>query len=638
MLEFFREKIKGPLATVLVVFFCAIFALWGVEQLFQGGAKPTVVATVNGEEITDGELKNAVSMLREQYTRMLGGKVDPGFLNDKMLREPALESLIDRRLLEAFAKQQGMTVSDTLIEKEIVADKTFSRDEKTFDPEYFKERLRSAGMTPMAYREAVRKQMVLEQIQQSIGATAFVTQTEVMDIARLNAQKRSFEFVRLPLKAAADAMSVTDEAIAKYHQDHQSEFMTEEQVSIQYLEVNKKELASSIQLDEAEVTKAYENEAAAFMPETELRASHILVEESEDGSHEKKLSDASKKLADGIAFEEVAKEYSIDEGSATEGGDVGFTSGKTFVPEFEAALSALVNVGDVSAPVKTEFGYHIIKLTEKRSVAMKPFEERKPELENEMRAIKAGELYGEKVSALGDATYSAGDLTDPSASLGMPIQKTAPFGRRGGPGIAADQKVIEAAFSPDVLDSGKNSQVIELGGERAVVIRVVQHDTPKLRDLAEVKPVIVDTLKQESAARQFAEKMLTLKQRAESEGNLTGIAKDEKLSVTHVDGVSRTQAGEQDPEVVDQAFAIPRDLAAAQPVQVLKLSNGDLLALKLIKVEDVAVADDAPEVAELRKRMESEIQEREFQAFQNSLRKKATIVRSTPAEDAPVTP
>ena len=634
MIEFFREKIRGTFATVLVIFFCAVFALWGVERLFDGKTSAQAAATVNGEDISEAELANAVARLRAQYTEMLGGKIDPEFLNDKMLRGPALESLISRRLLENYAKEHDMVVGKSLIEKKIVEDKTFSKDGKTFDADHFKEVLAKAGLTPVQYQQLLGRQLLLEQIRGAIGGSAFVTNAEVLDMARLVAQERDYDYVRFPIAATMQATTASDAAVEKYYQDHQADFMTEEQVVLEYLELNKQALASAVSLDEAAIREAYDKEVSAFKPVVERKASHILIEVAADGSHEKILADIKQKLAAGDAFDKLAAKYSKDEGSATQGGDVGYTKGDTFVPAFETALAALVNVGDVSEPVKTEFGYHFIKLTEKRETKPGSFEERKEAVGKSLREAEAQSQFSKKVDALGEATYSAGDLAGPAAELGLSVQKSVPFGRRGGAGVAASQKVIEAAFSPDLLESGKNSEVIEMGDGQAVVIRVAEHNLPKVKELAAVKSVIVEAIKREAAEKTLDEKLIAFKQLAETEKGLAGLAAAEKQPVKTVKAAKRKSAQDDTLELNELVFLQPRPVADKVSVQTGKLANGDRFIVQLNAVHDVEVKLDAPDTVALRKQMLADAQQQEFKAFEKGLRERAKVTISGTANEA----
>ena len=628
MLEFFREKVQGAFAfKAIVVFFCAVFALWGVEALFDGNAQKGAVATVNGNDITEPELANAIKMLREQYIRMLGGQVDAKFLNDKMLRDPALESLISRKVLEDFITETKMSVGKKTIDAVIVADKTFSRDGKTFDADFYKERLRESGLTAAAYQNYLGKQMLLQYLQSGIAGSAFVTDAEIRSIAKLMAQKRSFEYVLFPLQKFAAEVQVSDDAVEKYYKEHQAEYMNDEQVAIDYLEINKKALADSVKVDESDIREAYDKEVAMFKPSTERSAAHILVETTADGSHEAKLTEIQDRLKKGEKFEELAKSFSVDEGSAAQGGDVGFTSGETFVAEFEKALAGLAAVGDVSAPVKTEFGYHIIKLTGKRDTAVKSFDERKVDIEQELRVSQAATLFSEKVDALAESTYSAGDLTAPAKELGLAVQKTAPFTRRGGAGIAGDQKVIEAAFAADMVESGKNSQLIELPGDKAIVLRVSEHALPKVRELAEVKAVISEKVRAELASSQLKEKIDQITPGFESAKSLDSVAQAEKLEVISVVDKKRQDAKDEQKDLFAAAFSMAKPAKESVSLKVIQIPSGDWVFIKLNNVEEVNVTDDLQEYVDTKKRLTESAGNSEFSLLERQLQKKAVITR-----------
>jgi peptidyl-prolyl cis-trans isomerase D len=629
MLEFIREKIKGTIATVIVGFFCAAFALWGVESLFDRGGSKQSVATVNGKEITEPEVAQAISSLRQRYTQLLGGKVDANFLSDKMLRTPALESLISRKLLESHAADMKMAVGPVTVDREIVRDPLFAKDGKAFDPEYYKEKLRSFGITPSTYRNQLSQQLVLTQLQQGVSTTAFITSKQVDAIAGLSAQKRSFEYLQLPLQSLIDKADPAEELAERYYQEHKSEFMTEEKVSIEYLELSKQVLMKDVNLDEAEIRASYDKESANFKPSTERRAAHILVEVKPDGSEKKILETIGRRLKSGESFGGLAKEFSHDEGSASQGGDVGFTKGDTFVPEFEASLASLINIGDISEPVKTEFGYHIIKLLDKKETNLPSYEERKSELEKQLRQAKVDNIYTEKLSLFSESTYSAGDLTGPASEMGLDLQKTAAFGRRGGVGISGQQKVIDAAFSSELLDSGKNSHVIELSADKAVVIRVNSHELPKSRALSEVKEEIMVKLKREQSVNALKEKSQSLNARVQSGTALSVIAKEENLAApTTLQNKTRDAAGEGiTPELLAAAFKMAKPTDQAVVADIVELSNGDVALLKLTDVKDVQLDPNSAEYKAVKERMENAAGNVEFSWYEQELQKAAKIIR-----------
>lgn len=626
MLEIIREKMKGVFATVIVGLFCAIFAMWGVESLFERSGQAQGVVSVNGEPITDPEIAQATQIIRQRYMQMLGGKVDPKFLNDQMLREPAIDSIISRRLLEEQTSKMKMTVGPVTLDKEIVRDPTFREEGKGFDAEYFKEKLRSFGMTPAMYRQQLAEQVVLGQLQHGISGSAFVTNKQVNDIANIEAQTRSFEYLQLPLKTAMEGVVPTDEALEQYYKEHSADFMTEEKVSIEYLDLNKSSLAQNIPLEESEVRASYDQEAANFKPSVERRAAHILIETKPDGSEKTVIEKISTRLKAGDSFAVLAKQFSSDKESAVQGGDVGFTTGQTFVPEFEQALASLANPGDVSQPVKTEFGYHFIKLLEKKDTVFPPFEERKADIEKQLRQAKAGPLYAEKLDQMTESTYSAGDLAGPASELSMEVQKTPVFTRRGGVGIAGQQKIIDMAFSSDLIDSGKNSQIIELSVDRAIVLRVASHEIPKQRELAEVKAEIVGKIKTEQAAILLKNKADSLRKRIQSGTSIAAIASEEKISPVAVKSGKRTTK-DGDPELLSSVFKMSKPSEGVIVTDAVQLANGDWAVLHLVAVEDMQVQPDATEFKAVQQKLEAAVGAADFSLYEQGLRKAADIVR-----------
>jgi peptidyl-prolyl cis-trans isomerase D len=633
MLELIREKMQGVFATIIIVLLCSVFAMWGVESLFERGGKTQAVATVNGDDITEPEIARATQAMRQRYIEMLGGKVDPTFLNDQMLREPALDSIISRKLLAEQTLKMKMIVGPKTIDREIVSDATFSRDGKGFDPEYFKEKMRGAGMTPTMYRNQLSAQMTLGQLQQAIAESAFVTAPQIETAASLTAQTRSFEYIQFPLKVAMDGITPKSEDIEQYYKDHANEFMTEEKVSIEYLDLNKNTLLKDIKLDDLEVRAGYDQEAGNFKPSTERRAAHILIEAKPDGSEQAVLAEIEKRIHAGENFAALAKQYSSDKESAKEGGDVGFTSGDAFVPEFEHALAALANKGDVSKPVKTEFGYHIVKLLDKRDAAFPSFEERRVEIEKQLRQTKVNSIYSEKLEQMTESTYSAGNLDEPATEMKLDVQKSAPFGRRGGAGVAAQQKIIDAAFSTDLLNSGKNSQVIELSADRSIVLRVSNHEIAKPRELADATPEIIAKIKHDQAAVALKEKVESVKSRVQSGASLKSVGIEEKIVPVSVASKSRNDQG-ADADLTAAAFKLAKPEDNAVATAAVQLTNGDWAVLHLVAVTDAQVDKNSEEYKAIQRNLDAAVGNADFSLYEKSLRDTAKIIRKSSENDS----
>lgn len=625
MIGLIREKMQGVFATVIVGFISVIFALWGVESLFNRGANSNqAVLTVNGVDISEAQISREVSNLRERYAQMFGGKIDAAMLSDKMLRAPAIEALTSRTLLEKQVTSMNMVAANSAIDREIVKTPAFSKDGKMFDAEYFKERLRSAGMTPAMYRASLNDALVMQQLQQGIVETGFVTDKQVSADYAIANQTRSLEYVRLPLQTAIDTIKPDDKAVEAYFTAHASEFMTEEKVSIEYLELNKANLAKQETLSDDEVRAGYDKEAAAFKPQVERHAAHILIEEKSDGSDKAKVEAAVKKLKAGESFASVAKAYSDDKESAVEGGDVGVSAGNVFEPEFEQALAALAKPGDVSEPIKTRYGYHIIKLLDKKETAFPSFAERKADLEKQLRQAKAATDYAEKLNQMTESTYSAGDLAGPAAELKMDVQKTAPFGRRGGAGVAAQQKVIDAAFSQDLLDSGRNSQVIELTADRAVVIRVLDHQLPKQRELAEVRADIVERIRKEQAGDVLKSKANAIRDRLQKGESLAAIAAAEGLKAVKLEQQKNAPGG-ADAELVAAAFKLNRPGVDSVSAEANALANGDWVVVHLLAIQDAQIDKNAADYQEAGQRLNAEVGSADLVMYEQALRQAAKI-------------
>lgn len=627
MIGAMREKMQGIFAIVIIGFICVVFALWGVESLFSRSGNVKAPLTINGTDISEQQINQAVSMARERYSEIFKGKIDSSFLTDKMLREPAIESLINRTLLSQQLIKMKLVAAPGSIDREIVRTPEFSKDGQRFDPDTFKEKLRNAGMTPAIYRARLNDALAMEQLQRGITDTAFVTEKQIDAAVSLVGQSRNFEFVRLSEKEVADKIQPDKKAVEQYFKDHANEFMTEETVVLEYLDLNKEELSHQAEVSEDEIKEAYDKEAAAFKPSVERHAAHIMIEEKADGSQQVTLNEVEAKLKEGGDFSALAKKYSDDKESAVMGGDVGFSAGDVFEPEFEKALAALAQVGDVSQPIKTRYGYHIIKLLGKKDTTFPSWDERKSALKEQLAHDKADAVYSEKISQVTDSTYSAGDLAGPAVELKMEVKKTEPFGRRGGKGLAAQQKVIDAAFSEDLLDSGRNSQVIELSAGRSVVIRVASHQMPKPKALESVKADIIAALKAEQAASQLKAQVDTIQQKMQSGKSLSDIADAEKLTRKVLENQKANTASGADAELVAQAFTLNTNPADAAATQSFQLNDGDWVVMHLLAVNHVKADKTNSEYASVQTGMNGRVGSDDFSLYQQALRQVAKIER-----------
>ena len=628
MIGAMREKMQGVFATVIIGFICVIFALFGADAFFSGGGQAKAPLSVDGTDISEQQINQAITTARERYSEMFKGKIDPSFLSDQMLREPAIESLINRAVLAKQVSVMKMAAAPDAIDREIVRNPEFSQDGKNFDPGFFKSKLSSVGMTPAIYRSRLNDALVTEQLQRGIAETAFTTDRQVAAAVALSEQSRSFEYLLLDEKAATNSIQPDEKAVEQYFKDHADEFMTEETVTLEYLDLNKVALGHSAPVEEVDLKAAYEKEAAAFKPSPERQAAHILVEEKPDGSEKTKLDTIMKKLKAGESFADVAKKYSDDKESAVMGGDVGVSAGNVFEPEFEAALAALIKVGDFSEPVKTRYGYHVIKLLDQKNTVFPSFAERKAALQEQLSHAKVDADYTEKLNQMTDSTYSAGDLVGPAADLNMQVQKTEAFGRRGGKGIAGQQKVIDAAFSEDLLDSGKNSQVIELSADRAVVVRVAEHQLPKPKDLALVRDDIISNIKKTQAANQLKTQADAIRQRVIEGESMSAVASKDKLSRLLLEN-QKNNANGVGAELVARAFQLSGQSSAATATEAFQMTNGDWAVVHLLAINNPQLDTNSAEYKAVLERMNTSVGGEEYSLYQQALRQSAKVEKRT---------
>jgi len=365
MLQKIRDNTQGVIAKLFIAFIIAVFALFGVETIVGTLMNTTAELEVNGVEINSLEIDTLSQRKAQEFYADLGEDADFSGIDDAMFRESAVNELIQRELLKQSAANSGMAVSTASVDRRILQTQDFQVD-GVYNDERANILLSSMGLSPAGYRLSLSQEMLLNQILAAYSASGFVTNQELEHLASLVHQKRSFRHVSLSLDSQGADIAISDEDIKAYYDSSESTFMREEQVKIAWLELDKQKLMDEITVSEEQIRARYDEEVATFQAQTERRAAHILFEATEESALEQVLEqagDVKARIDAGEDFAALAAEFSDDAGSAQDGGDVGYTTGDSFVPEFEDALREL-EVGQVSEPVRSEFGVHIIKLLE----------------------------------------------------------------------------------------------------------------------------------------------------------------------------------------------------------------------------------------------------------------------------------
>ncbi|MGR2707414.1 peptidylprolyl isomerase [Pseudomonas sp. IB20] len=621
MLQNIRDNSQGWIAKTIIGIIVALMAFTGIEAIFQASTNNTQdVAKVNGEEITQTELSQAVDMQRRQLMQQLGKDFDASLLDEKLLRDAALKGLIDRKLLLQGAADSKFGFSEAALDQVILQTPEFQVDGK-FSAERFDQVIRQLGYSRMQFRQMLTQEMLIGQVRAGIAGSGFVTDAEVLAFARLEKQTRDFATVNI--KANPAAVKLTDDEVKAYYDQHAKEFMTPDQVVIDYLELKKSSFFDQVTVKDEELQAAYQKETANLAEQR--RAAHILIEVNDkvtEAQAKAKIEEIQARLAKGEKFEALAKEFSQDPGSANNGGDLGFAGPGVYDPDFETALYAL-NKDQVSTPVRTTFGWHLIKLLGVEAPQVPSFASLKDKLTRELKTQQVEQRFVDASKQLEDAAFEASDLAQPASDLKLTVHTSAPFGREGGEGVAANRAVVTAAFSPEVLDEGANSTAIELDPETIIVLRAKEHLKPTQLPLESVSAAIRAQMTKErasAAAKAHADELIASLRDGKTPLNQPIDGQAWKVT----EAATRSAEGVE-PAVLQALFRMPKPAAKDKPTfTTVTLADGSLVIVRLNGVNEAAAPTDE-EKAQYRRFLASRIGQQDFAAFRKQLETKADI-------------
>ncbi len=600
MLLAINDKIKGWLGGVIIALISLPFALWGIQE-YLGGGNAQLAASVNDQEITLQELERTASQLRQE---MQGRNQQPPA--DIVLKKHALEQLINTAVLEQASFDQGYRISDQLL-----AAKTrqlFQRDGK-FDKDYFVAVLRSQGMTPTVFEQRYRSELRIAQMRDAVTSSAIVSDSEVRQIIDLQKQQREIHWLKLNPDKLVKDLTVSEQEIEDYYNSRSSQFMTPQQISIEYVELTP-EVLGDVNIDEAKIEGMYQEYVASAKQQEQRKARHILIAASDDQAKARETALlVQQKLQQGEDFAELAKTYSDDPGSAGQGGDLGWVEAGQMVKPFEDALYALEK-GETSDLVETEFGYHLIRLDDVRGAEVKPLAQVRDELVDKLKQEAADNALYELSEVMATTAYENPDSLDAVAeALDQPVKTTELFTRSSGSGIAENAAVRKAAFSPLVLQQGENSELIELAPGHVLVLRVKQNVEAVPIPLEKVKGRIEESLR----ASKGLEAVTTI-----AEDIVDRLKNGKTIEQVLADGITDEgvkTVSSRSPEGLDLAMlrevmTMPLPLQDKPTYRVVKLGTGDIAVVALNKVI-------LPDIVEEEELLRTKAQYRQAKAMQD---------------------
>ena len=499
MLQSMREGVKSPWVLVVIGLIVLSFVLTGAESLTFGGAQ-SGAAKVNDREISFNELQFAIEQQRRQLSEIYGDQLDPSMLDDDLLRPGVLNNLVDRALLEDYALSLGITASPEAVRRSITSNPTFEVD-GSFSVDYYRDVLRSNGLTPDLYRAEQGSTDQLVKLESVIADADFITPVEAKAAIDMVVERRDVRFLVVPESALSSESQVTDQAVSEYYEVNAELFAQPERLSVEFIELNPSQFA--LPVDEAELEAQLADALADYETKAQSEVAHILLIQEDDETDEiyaGRIKAVADRLVADEDFAAVAADASDDIGSSFVGGDLGFTDGSVFPDAMEEAIADL-DVGGVSSAVTTDAGTHFILVKSRSAAEQVPDDLLRAEITESLQTAQTQRDLLIAVDQLRDLVFMTSGLASAAEQLGVSVSISQPFSRDEGLGLFNESSLRSAAFSDDVLVDGNNSDVIELSGSRFVALAVKERLPEGTRPLTEVRDGIAAQLGLEAQDR-----------------------------------------------------------------------------------------------------------------------------------------
>ncbi|MGB1292996.1 MAG: peptidylprolyl isomerase [Pseudoalteromonas sp.] len=585
MLEKIREGSQGPVAKVILGAVILSFALAGIGG-YLGQTTEQPVAEVNGIKISQTEFSRAYQNERNRLEQQFGEyfaqiSADPNYM--AQIRQGVVDRLVQQELQTQLAHELGLRVSDDSVKKAILELPYFQIGGQ-FNNDRYLQVIRQMNFQPDAFREFLREDMTRSQLISAVAGTDFALDNELASTVALQQQTRAIDYVVISKESLQEGVEVTEQEITDYYDLNTSQFMAPEQVAVSYIDLNAAELNLQSNVTEEQVKAYYEQNSAQYLEPEKRRVSHILIDNSEDDDAAKsKAEDLLAQLQQGADFSALAESSSDDIVSAEMGGDLDWIERDMMDPAFEEAAFALNATGEFTDVVESEFGYHIIQLTDIQRQQTKAYDDVKADLRAELERTEKVNAFYEKQTQMSEVAFEMSDnLVDAAEVVNVEVTTTPLLARNALPEPLNTPAVMSAIFSPDVLEDGMNSEVIEIADERVVIVRVSEYVPAATKPLNDVSEQIKARLVSQKASELAKEKASELFAEISSGKTLTALASEQGLEVRNEAALTR-QAFTVSPAIVQQVFKMARP-EGNPVVDKVELNNGDaaIVALKSV--------------------------------------------------------
>ena len=622
MLIEIRDRASSVVAYVIIGLLVISFALWGVQEYFGVGGAPAAAA-VNGVEITVPEFSEQFQQYRQRLRSSLGENFEQQIPDERVIKTQVIQDMVDLEILRQVVTEAGFRVSDASLVQKIQQVPQFRKDGK-FDPELYTRLLLSQRYDKARFEAELREQEKLEQFELSLASSSFMTTADLRRFNQLAEQARDFSYALV--QTNPDSVEVSDEEVDDYYEENQMQFRTPEQVKLAYIELSEEKLFDQTQVSEDEALAIYQEQTERFMT-TELRkARHILIrvpEQAADNTDEwnsalDKANEYIRQLEAETSFEKIAKQYSEDTLSAEKGGDIGFiASGDLASDALEKALFSL-SVGAYSKPIRTDQGIQIIQLVETPGAEQQPFAEVRENIVNERKSQMAQARFIEITDELANRVVEEPDeLTDAAKTFELEIQETDWLTPSATTGIFAYPQIRLTAFTPDILEEGLNSELIEVADGHVLAFRVLGHTVSELKSRDDVAGLIRDELRVRKATAQATEAGEEMVAQLQSGIGLYELSDKNTLErIRH--GALNRDDDRVPSKIMNRAFTLSRLGLGGPSVGGLALDDGSFALLELHSVVDGPGALDEAAALQLSQRVN--YGSREFRAVLQTIK------------------
>lgn len=588
MLQKIHDKAKGWIAYAIIGMITIPFALWGINQYFEGGGKRPL-AVVNGEDVLEPAYREQLDLIKSRAPNA----------NEDFLKTIALDAAINEVVKSQIVKNFGFRASNAEVKDYILTNPQFQVNNK-FDPATYQRLLEAQGNSPASFEEAVRVGLSTDHLEQGIRLTSFVPLTAAKQYQALQGQEREVESFTLKAENFKSQVQIPETAINEYYEKNKKSFMTEERIKLAYLDIDRNELLNSVQVNADDLKRYFDTNKDRYISHEERKASHILVTiaDPKGPDQEKAAKERATALFNDIkagktTFEQAAREKSDDKTSATQDGALGAIVTGDWDPAFEKAVYG-ATLNTPTEPVQTPSGYEIIKVTEIKPAVQRTFEEAKADAERDYKREETDKKFADLVDKLQKLAFeNQGDLAPAAKATGLTVKQSDWVTRAKGDGVFAIDAAREAAFAEDVRN-GKNSDVVTLGESRAVVLRSVGFEESKQKSLAEVKESIIQTLTAEETRKLATQKGNDLIKQLKAANNWNVLDTSGLGASTAVvkSGFIKRVGGQLPKEVVQSVFSMTKPATNASTWSGVPLANGDYAIVQLKQVKEGEVKDD----------------------------------------------